>query len=103
MTWNSEGLLTVGKELALSNLLAANKVDIMAVTEVEIPASAAPFSISGYVTFSPTVKPGEKTRVLLLVRDSIALESNSMPRLDIMEKSSTSSLQGLVRYSHRTR
>jgi hypothetical protein len=61
----------------------------MAVTEVEIPASSAPFAVAGYVTFCPTVQPGEKTRVLVLVRDAIALESNAMPRLDIMIKLST--------------
>jgi hypothetical protein len=89
MTWNAAGLLLLGRELALWNLLASNTVDAMAVTEVKIPASSAPFAVAGYVTFCPTVQPGEKTRVLVLVRDVIALESNAMPRLEIMIKSST--------------
>jgi hypothetical protein len=72
MTWNAAGLLWLGRELAFCNLLGANTVDVMAVNEVKILALSAPFAVAGYVTFCPTVQPGKKTRVLVLVRDTIA-------------------------------
>jgi hypothetical protein len=57
--------------LAISNLLAANDIDIAAITEVEQRADSTEFAVDGYVTFSPLVRPGAKTRVLVLVgRDS---------------------------------
>jgi hypothetical protein len=37
MTWNLEGILSSGRELALLNLLTDNDVDIGIVTETEIP------------------------------------------------------------------
>jgi hypothetical protein len=90
MTCNAAGLLFLSRKLALCNRLAANTVDntvdVMAVTEVEIPASSAPFAMAGYVTFCPTMQPGKKTRFLVLVQEAIALESNAMPRLNIMLK-----------------
>jgi hypothetical protein len=47
MTWNAAGILTFGKELALVNLLQSNGVDVMAISEAKIPASAAEFAVDG--------------------------------------------------------
>jgi hypothetical protein len=37
MMWNANGLLSGGRELALAYLLESNSVDVMVVTETEIP------------------------------------------------------------------
>jgi hypothetical protein len=43
-----EGVLCSGRELALSNLLAANNVNIAIITEVKIPASShGNFNVEG--------------------------------------------------------
>jgi hypothetical protein len=55
------------RELELANLVTANNVDVVALSEAEVPASKAQFSLNGFTTFCPLVKPGEKTRVMLLV------------------------------------
>jgi hypothetical protein len=39
MTWNLEGILSSGRELALLSLLTDNNVDVGIVTEREIPSS----------------------------------------------------------------
>jgi hypothetical protein len=54
MTWNSEGILCSGRELALSNLLVANDVNVMIITEAKIPAgSQGDFNVEGYTSFLP--------------------------------------------------
>jgi hypothetical protein len=39
MTWNTEGILYNGRELALLSLLNDNDIDVGIVTETEIPSS----------------------------------------------------------------
>jgi hypothetical protein len=51
MTWNSNSLLSGSRELAFSNLLKNNNIDVLVVTETEIPALSAPFATTGYFTF----------------------------------------------------
>jgi hypothetical protein len=54
MTWNAEGILSGGRELALLNLLTANDVDVGIITETEIPTSShRDFNVEGYHTFLP--------------------------------------------------
>jgi hypothetical protein len=54
MTWNSEGILCSGRELALLNLLTANDVNIGIITEAEIPASSqGDFNVKGYYSNLP--------------------------------------------------
>jgi hypothetical protein len=90
MTWNAAGILTFGTEFALVNLLQSNGVDVMAISEAKIPASAVEFAVDGYVTFYPMTPASEKTRVIVLVKNSVAVESNVRARLDIMATSSAS-------------
>lgn len=87
LTWNADSLGSFGKELALSNMLADNNVDIVAITEVEYTATDAPFALEGYTTFLPLVEVGAKTRVLLLVRTTLATEANAILRKDLMTTS----------------
>jgi hypothetical protein len=49
MTWNAANLTHHGRELALFNLLVSNHVDVMVVTEAELPTlTAASFALPGY-------------------------------------------------------
>jgi hypothetical protein len=48
---------------------------------------SAEFKLSGYVTFSPIVASGGKTRVLVLVREDVATKSNARLRKDLMTES----------------
>jgi hypothetical protein len=52
MTWNAEGILSSGRELALLNLLTANNVNVGIITETEIPSSGHwDFNVEGYNSF----------------------------------------------------
>jgi hypothetical protein len=54
MTWNAEGILSSGRELALLSLLNGNDVDVGIITETEIPTSShGDFNVEGYHTFLP--------------------------------------------------
>jgi hypothetical protein len=54
MTWNAEGILSSGRELALLNLLKDNDVNVGIITETEIPTSShGDFNIKGDHTFLP--------------------------------------------------
>jgi hypothetical protein len=77
MMWNSEGILSSGRELALLNLLTDNDVDVCIVTETEIPSSGhGDFNVVGYQSYLPLV-PSEllktaKNWVVVLVRSALA-------------------------------
>jgi hypothetical protein len=85
MTWNSNGLLSGSRELALSNLLENNNIDVLVATETEIPASAAPFATTGYVTFLPLVREKERTRMIMLVKSSLVTLASVRIRTDLMD------------------
>jgi hypothetical protein len=75
MTWNAEGILSNGRELALLNLLNDNDVGI--VTETEIPSSShGDYNVEGchsYLPLSPSkLLKTAKYRVVVLVRSSLA-------------------------------
>jgi hypothetical protein len=54
MTWNAEGILSKGRELALLSLLNDNDIDVGIITETEIPTSShRDFNVDGYHTFLP--------------------------------------------------
>jgi hypothetical protein len=53
-TWNAEGILSSGRELALLSLLNDNDIDVGIITETEIPTSIhGDFNVEGYHTFLP--------------------------------------------------
>jgi exonuclease III len=85
MTWNANGLLSGGRELALAYLLQNNNVDVMVVTKTKIPDKSAPFASTGYVTFFPLVRAKEKTHTVMLVRASIATQAGVQVRPDLMK------------------
>jgi hypothetical protein len=86
MTWNSEGILCSGRELALLNLLTANDVHIGIITETEIPASNhGNLNIEGYHSYFPhqsNLLKAAKYRVVTLVRSALA--TSVKIRLDLM-------------------
>jgi hypothetical protein len=86
MTWNSEGILCSGRELALLNLLTTNNVNIGIVTEAEIPASGlGDFNVEGYHSYLPHASKLLKTakyQVVVLVRSALATSTKF--RLDLM-------------------
>jgi hypothetical protein len=40
-------------------------------------AGAAEFAIDGFTTFSPFVKMGERTRVMILIKTDVAVKTNA--------------------------
>jgi hypothetical protein len=83
MMWNANSLLSGSRELALAYLLDNNSVDVMVVTETEIPDLSAPFATAGYVTFFLLVRAKEKTRTIMLVRASLATQAGVQVRPDM--------------------
>jgi hypothetical protein len=61
------------RELDLANLVMANDVDVAALSEAEVPASEAQFTLNSFTTFCPIVK----TRVMLLVKTDVAVKTNA--------------------------
>jgi hypothetical protein len=84
MTWNSEGILSSGRELALLNLLNDNNVDVGIVTETEIPSSGhGDYNMEGLHSYLP-LDPSEllktaKYGVVVLVRSALATGQKSGP------------------------
>jgi hypothetical protein len=77
LTWHTCRLLTEGRELALVNILTSSGADVATITECEIPEGTREFSVAGYTTFSPTPSlQGGKTRVLILVKNDLAVRTN---------------------------
>jgi hypothetical protein len=77
MTWNAEGILSNGRELALLSLLNDNDIDVRIITETEIPTcSHGDYNVEGYYTFLP-VGPSDKLktakyRMMVVVRSQLA-------------------------------
>ena len=72
ITWNAANLSRGSRELALSNLLVNNNVDIAIVTETELLPEATAFAVEGYTTFLPLVRSGAKVRLIALVKNSLS-------------------------------
>jgi hypothetical protein len=77
MTWNAEGILSSGRELALLNLLNDNDVDVGIITETEIQTSShGNFNVKGYHTFLPVTHSEllktSKYSVMIVVRSELA-------------------------------
>jgi hypothetical protein len=86
LTWNSCRLLAGGRELALVNLLTSTGTDVATITECEILEGSGEFSVAGYTTFSPSPSlQGGKTRVLILVKNDLAVRANVKVIKDIMD------------------
>jgi hypothetical protein len=73
LSWNCNGILHGTRELDLANLVMANDVDVAALSEAEVPASEAQFTLNSFTTFCPLVK----TRVMLLVKTDVAVKTNA--------------------------
>jgi hypothetical protein len=86
MTWNAEGILSNGRELALLSLLNDNDIDVGIITKTEIPTSShGDFNVKGYHTFLP-VDPSDKLktakyRVMFVVRSELAALTKIRPDL----------------------
>ncbi len=86
LTWNACRLLAGGRELALVNLLTSTGADVATITECEIPEGSGEFSVAGYTTFSPSPSlQGGKTRVIILVKNDLAVRANVKVIKDIMD------------------
>jgi hypothetical protein len=77
MTWNAEGILSNGRELALLGLLNDNDFDVGIITETEIPTiSHGDFNVEGYHTFLPVTHSDllktAKYRVMIVVKSTMA-------------------------------
>jgi len=65
------------KELALSNLLESNEVDVAIITETELTADQdAVFILQGYMTFVPPPLH-QKVTVLALVKSTLAVQRSA--------------------------
>jgi hypothetical protein len=86
LTWNVENL-TVGKtkELVLLDLLVRNDVSVAAITETEVPSSLGAFNLAGYTSFLPSVALGDKYRVMMYVRNDVAIATDARLAADIMQ------------------
>jgi hypothetical protein len=86
MTWNEEGILSNGRELALLSLLNDNDIDVGIITETEIPTSShGDYNVEGYHTFLP-VGPSDKLkttkyRMMVMVRSELAAITKIRPDL----------------------
>jgi hypothetical protein len=58
------------------NLLQATGADVAAISECKILEAMEDFSVAGYTTFSPPRSAGGKTRVLVLVENSLKVRAN---------------------------
>jgi hypothetical protein len=86
LTWNSCRLLAGGRELALVNILTSTGTDVATITECKISEGSGEFSVAGYTTFSPTPSlQGVKTRVIILIKNDLAVRANLKVIKDIMD------------------
>jgi hypothetical protein len=75
-----------GQGVGLVNNLTSSGADIATITECEIPEGSGEFSVAGYTTFSPPPSlQGGKTRVLILVKNDLAVRANVKVVADIMD------------------
>jgi exonuclease III len=84
LAWNCNRILHGSRELDLVNLLTATAADIACLSETEIPAESAPFAVDGYSTFYPLLKKGAKARVLILVKNELAVRANARVEATLM-------------------
>jgi hypothetical protein len=75
----------VGRELALVNMLEAPGADIATITKCELPDTTAEVSVSGFTTFTPLNPATGKTRVVIIVENSLAVKANVKLSLDLMD------------------
>jgi hypothetical protein len=85
LTWNACRLLAGERELALVNLLTTTGADVATITECEILEGSGEFSVAGYTTFAPPPNAGGKTRVLVLVKNDLAVGANVKVIANIMD------------------
>jgi hypothetical protein len=86
MTWNAEGNLFNGRELALPSLLNDNDIDVGIIIETEIPTNSyGDFNVEGYHTFLPVNHSDKlktsKYRVMVVVRSELAALTKIQPDL----------------------
>jgi hypothetical protein len=87
MTWNAEGILSNGRELALLSLLNDKDIDIGIITETEIPTSShGDYKVEGYHMFL-LVGPSDKLKtakyhMMVVVRSELAAITKT--RSDLM-------------------
>jgi hypothetical protein len=68
------------------NLLQSTGADVATITECKIPEGSGELSVAGYTTFAPTPSlQGGKTRVLILVKNDLAVRANVKVIADIMD------------------
>jgi hypothetical protein len=70
----------------LVNLLTSTGADVATITECKIPEGSGEFSVASYTTFSPppSLQQG-KTRVIILVKNDLAVRANVKVIKDIMD------------------
>jgi hypothetical protein len=68
----------------VANLAEINNKYVVALSEIEVPATAAALAIDGYTLFCPHIKKGDKTRVLILVTTELAVRSNARLAVELM-------------------
>jgi hypothetical protein len=81
IAWNCNGILTCGKQLELSLLLAETHADVAIISETEIPAGHAMFAVAVYAGFT-SMSTG-KTRIIILICNKVAtlLNAKLVPEL----------------------
>jgi hypothetical protein len=99
LKWNACRLLARGRELALVNLLQSTGEDISTITECKIQEGSGEFSVTGYTTFTPPPNAGRKSRVLVLVKNDLAVRANVKVITVIMDPSVQSVW---LHFSHHT-
>jgi hypothetical protein len=86
LTLNACRLLAGGREFALINILTSSGADVATITECKILEGSWEFSVAGYTTFSPNPSlKGGKTRVLILLKNDLAVRANVKVIKDIMD------------------
>jgi hypothetical protein len=72
--------------LALVNILTSTGADVATIMKCKIPEGSGEFSVAGYTTFSPSPSlQGGKTRVIILVKNDLAVRANVKVIKDIMD------------------
>jgi hypothetical protein len=56
--------------------VAGYGADVATISKCKIAEATGEFSVAGYTTFSPPLSAGGKTRVLVLVENSLAVRAN---------------------------
>jgi hypothetical protein len=74
IAWSCNRILTHGKDLELSLLLAETHADVAIISKTEIPAGHAMFAVAGYAGF--TLMSTGKTRIIILISNKVATLSN---------------------------